>query len=224
MIHFYGCSFTKYNWPTYADILGEEAVVKNQGNSGSGNEQIFYHLLSDLRDGRITEDSTVICQWSGSNRFQYLTKNNTWIGDGNIFLPQNKKIYKKIKSFYNPQYELEKSRNLILATKNILQNYVKKYLFLSMPKLIEHTYHSTEFDNLKQKYVGYYTFTKNCDWYYYPNYVYEDTHPTVLQHLNIAKKICRYLNISITDDTIKRCRELEDKIITEKNFTTYYLH
>lgn len=224
MIHCYGCSFTKYNWPTYADILAADFNVSNNGASGSGNEQIFAKILFDFRKGNLNKESVVICQWSGFNRFQYLLKNQTWIGDGNIFLPQNQKLYKKIKSFYNLDYELEKTINYVIAVTHLLENSVRKFVFLSMDKLLLDIGIDTEFDNLQSKYKGYYSFTKNCNWFDSKFYTYNDYHPTVLQHLDLSEKISNQIDISLTNRTKAKCKELENKILEEKNFISYDLH
>ena len=46
----FGCSFTQYNWPTWADILGrslhqEGWEFHNIGRAGTGNMQIMKTIL-----------------------------------------------------------------------------------------------------------------------------------------------------------------------------------
>ena len=41
----FGCSFTQYCWPTWADMLLYENSGKNYGISGGGFDQILSNLI-----------------------------------------------------------------------------------------------------------------------------------------------------------------------------------
>ena len=46
----FGCSFTSYHWPTWADILGREYdYFENWGRSGGSNQFIFNSLIEAKR-------------------------------------------------------------------------------------------------------------------------------------------------------------------------------
>jgi len=63
----FGCSFTSYHWPTYADYIGLHFDSHfNYANTGSGNKRIFNLVTRHL--GSITKDDFVIIQWSGIER------------------------------------------------------------------------------------------------------------------------------------------------------------
>ena len=66
----YGCSFTNYYWPTWADILAENLDVEliNRGESGSGNNFQFYRLQHDIKSGLIKKDDMVRIMWCSFNR------------------------------------------------------------------------------------------------------------------------------------------------------------
>jgi hypothetical protein len=66
----FGCSFTRYYWPTWADILGQEYdEFENWGNGGIGNRAILERLTECVVNNKITADDTIIIQWSDLHRF-----------------------------------------------------------------------------------------------------------------------------------------------------------
>lgn len=198
----YGCSFTSYNWPSYADILGLQYKVYNRGTSGSGNERIFHSFMRDVKYNHISANDLVILQWSGTNRFNYLTPKGKWIGDGNLLLPQNKSIYNKIKGWYNPDYENEKNINLILGAEAIAKQIGCKIIEMSLHPLSGIDKKFLEND-LQNTYHGEYQFTE-FPWKTILNSTFVDNHPTVLQHYDIAKSIAKQLTLSfdIEEDII----------------------
>ena len=81
----FGCSFTSYNWSTWADILGREFdTFENYGLCGAGNTYIFNHIMQCVTENKITENSTVIVMWSNVIREDRLVKNE-WIAPGCIY-------------------------------------------------------------------------------------------------------------------------------------------
>ena len=61
----FGCSFTHYHWPTWADILGKEFdYFENWGQGGSGNLFILNSLNECVIKRNITSDDTVIIKWT----------------------------------------------------------------------------------------------------------------------------------------------------------------
>lgn len=65
-----GCSFTRYHWPTWADILGKEFdQFQNWGNSGLGNRAIAERLSELVVNNTLTADDVIIVQWSDFHRY-----------------------------------------------------------------------------------------------------------------------------------------------------------
>lgn len=70
----FGCSYTNYCWPTYADYLGTcYDEYYNLGASGAGNRYIFLKLLNlvnnqDLLSHDLGKDDLITIQWSGLPR------------------------------------------------------------------------------------------------------------------------------------------------------------
>lgn len=74
----FGCSFTKYYWPTWADIIGQEfEYYENWGEIGSGNLRIAHRITECVYKNQIGPNDTVFVMWSGITREdQY--RNNQW--------------------------------------------------------------------------------------------------------------------------------------------------
>lgn len=215
----YGCSFTSYNWPSYANILGLQYEVYNRGASGSGNERIFYCFMQDIKQNNISKNDIVIMQWSGTERFNYLKTNNCWIGEGNVTLHHNNWIFNKIKGWYNQSYEYEKNINLILAAQAILKQLECTSIEMSLYPLPEVDAFFLEND-LQGTYQGTYTFTE-FTWKTLSDAVYVDSHPTVLQHYDIAKRISDQVNLDLDID-IDQLHQLHNIIDQDHKFDNTY--
>lgn len=217
-IHAYGCSFTSYLWPTYADILNLQFDVSNRGWSGAGNERIFYFFMHDVRHTQIHPNDIVIIQWSGVTRWDYLNRENKWLGDGNIFLEHNKMYYDKISDWYNPDYELDKTINYILSAQALLKDINCRYVFLSLEPIIDVNFFLET--DLKNIYKGNYEFTKNIG-HITKDKKIVDNHPTILQHHNLSLKIVDYFELDFLDYSNK-IKKLDQTIIEKSVFDIDY--
>ena len=81
----FGCSMTRYHYPTWADIIGcEWQHFENWGRTGAGNSYIFNSIMECLGRNRLTENDTVLVLWSSISRidaYQY----NDWVHHHSIF-------------------------------------------------------------------------------------------------------------------------------------------
>lgn len=65
----FGCSFTNYWWPTWADILGQSFDKHyNWGIASASNQYILNSLLECHAKQTITENDTVIIMWTFTDR------------------------------------------------------------------------------------------------------------------------------------------------------------
>jgi len=70
----FGCSFTMYAWPTYADILGSYfEVYENWAFPGLGNRAIAERVAECHLKNNFTKDDVVLVQWSTHVRNDYHT-------------------------------------------------------------------------------------------------------------------------------------------------------
>lgn len=82
-----GCSFTRYDWPTWADWMGSAySEFYNYGSGGCGNRYIF-HAFSDANSrGLIDKDTDVVIQWSSCVRDDRMDPGTTsWFGGGGVY-------------------------------------------------------------------------------------------------------------------------------------------
>lgn len=82
----FGCSWTRYVWPTWADIIryaSDAPPVYNWGNPGIGNVGIFYKMVECDLKNKFTDRDLILVQWSSWTREdRYL---NQWEAYGNVF-------------------------------------------------------------------------------------------------------------------------------------------
>lgn len=68
----FGCSLTRYQYPTWADILGKEwEYYENWGKPGSGNLYILNSLIECLHRNNLSSDDYVMIMWTGLSRIDY---------------------------------------------------------------------------------------------------------------------------------------------------------
>lgn len=124
----FGCSFTQYHWPTWADILGQEAQeFQNWGLSGGGNDFILNRLVECHQRNTINKKDLVIIMWSSATREDYY--NGAWRLRGNIYTCSD---VDHIVATRTPEGYLLKSLNYITSAKIILDSIGCEYYFLSM--------------------------------------------------------------------------------------------
>lgn len=80
----FGCSFTEYRWPTWADILGQSFdYYENWGMSGTGNYLISSRIMECNHVNKITKDDVVIVMFTSIPRIDFY--NGSWARNGNIY-------------------------------------------------------------------------------------------------------------------------------------------
>ena len=127
----FGCSFTNYKWPTWADIIiKEKGSGENWGLSGASNEYIFHAFNECCIENNINANDIVIIMWSTLDRVGYY-KNNKWICGGSVY---NNDMFSEeyVKNFTDDRGFMIKNYSYIFAIDQILQKIGCQYYFLSM--------------------------------------------------------------------------------------------
>jgi hypothetical protein len=138
----FGCSFTNYCWPTWADIVGSEFdQFENWGMNGGGNLFILNSLTECVKRRQINKDDTVIIMWSG------ITRDDRWI-NGNWQLEGS--VYGRtdytpdyIEQYVDPTGYLIRDLSIVSATVTLLKSIGCRWYFLSM---VPFTYHDNNID------------------------------------------------------------------------------
>lgn len=122
----FGCSFTSYNWPTWADIVlthGRASGINgyNLGRQGAGNLYIACKIWECNAKYKFNSDDWVFICWSGFNREDRYTATKHWVTPGNI---GSQTIFDKsfINEWADEQYYAMRDCMLITATINGMKN------------------------------------------------------------------------------------------------------
>ena len=200
----FGCSFTQYLWPTYADILQAE----NLGWPGSGNERIFYFILEQYKKHQFKNYDLITVQWTGPLRFDYLTRDGWTEADGPLRLSKvNKHIWRSVKNWFNENYEEEKTQNYKIVIDKLLASTGVKYFI-------------TDIDYMRELYIGGYEFNNATPW---TKNSFIDKHPTIMQHMDFANKIASDNGLEIDKTIHTKCNDLHATISKDKVFEQYKL-
>jgi hypothetical protein len=142
----FGCSFTEYHWPTWANILGQEFDhFENWGLSGGGNQFIFNSINECLLRNKLNSDDTVVVMWSSIFREdRYL--NNKWCLPGSLSR-QIKYDKNFIVNFVDAKGCLIRDLACINAARLMLEHFNIKYYFVSMVPITNQDFLLWEADN-----------------------------------------------------------------------------
>lgn len=84
----YGCSYTSYFWPTWANIISKEfpdAEFYNFGKIGSGNLAISCRISETNARFKFNENDLVMVMWSTYTRNDHWISPWGWFGAGNVY-------------------------------------------------------------------------------------------------------------------------------------------
>jgi hypothetical protein len=128
----FGCSFTKSNTPTWADILATKFnYYQNWGRPGAGNSFIFYSLVECIKRNNINKDDTVAIMWTSIGREDRFVKESGWLTPGSIY---NQSLYNEefVKNYADPTGYLIRDLAHLSAAKKILEAIGCIYYFFSV--------------------------------------------------------------------------------------------
>jgi len=128
----FGCSFTNYKWPTWANMLHREmpdAEFFNFGRAGAGNTFIAAMLIEVNERYQFTETDLVIAQWSTYFREDRYVAND-WLTPGNIFT-QDTYDADFVKKFACPRGYLIRDMATITSIKYMLKSLPSDGIMLS---------------------------------------------------------------------------------------------
>lgn len=158
----FGCSFTQYNWPTWADIIGQSFDhYENWGKCGIGNYVISSRILECDHVNKINENDTVLVMFTSVPRIDIY--NNMWYPNGNIL---QARLYDYEKRWVENNWSAEQAYYTtwmaIRGTKYLLEQLGCNYKIMKAFNIT--TYENTDdvsFENILERVDGhYYNFYK----------------------------------------------------------------
>jgi len=131
----FGCSFTAWHWPTWADIISYEcphAEFFNLGFSSAGNMYISQKINESHIKFKFNKDDLIIIMWSTFFREDRYYK-NSWHFTGPIDMERHQ-YGKEWQDRSDPKGYLIRDLNLIGLVKGFLENLkLDFYFMLSVP-------------------------------------------------------------------------------------------
>jgi hypothetical protein len=122
----FGCSFTEYAWPTWANLLSLQFdYFENWGYRGIGNRGIAERVAECSLKNKFTKDDVIIVQWSTHLRNDWYHVHNLpdgrpagWKTSGSMFTNNNALLYNKqwVELFFHePAYIMHTLNNIKLV-------------------------------------------------------------------------------------------------------------
>lgn len=149
----FGCSYTSWTWPTWADILIHEYKQRgiegyNFGRCGAGNQYIFIKLMEADRKYKFTEEDTVIVEWTTMQREDRFA-NERWYTPGNIY-SQNIYTEEFINKWADPIHYVFRDCALVSSVKKMLTLAKVNYVDFSMStfKYLDSGDYSIQFEDV----------------------------------------------------------------------------
>lgn len=222
----FGCSFTSYMWPTWADVIFQEtpqAELYNFGRPGAGNLMITSRIAEANNRYKFNENDLVLVMFSSPTREDRWTTQEGWITVGNIF-NQIKYTKEWVKEFADERGYLIRDHALI----DMALTYIKSipsdsYGLLSTP-LIVNSEEPSEFDTVTHNDVAtlYSDSTSRLpNSLYAYNHIYPkeytsrnikfgDGHPTTMMYYLYLKEI----GFNLSEKTYQFAKESTEKLFT----------
>jgi hypothetical protein len=204
----FGCSFTEWIWPTWAEIISWDLDIpfENWGVSGIGNVGIFHQLVKCDLKNKFTEDDLIIVVWSSWQR-EDRYKGQKWLSGGNIF---NNPYYdhKYIKRHWSLENDIIKNSTAIISANKMYDIAVQGHI---MP-IAEFESNKKTMTQVERRLFDLYKPHIPLDNIF--EYDMNDScgHPTVLQHLDyVETKIYPNLNLLLKQSTKDRAIEQSKK-------------
>lgn len=223
----FGCSFTKYKWPTWADILGKSFdEYYNFAASGAGNFYIYSQVINALVEYEINENDLVIIMWSSFTREDRM-KDGVWKMCGNVFRNENFDKEFLIK-YADIDFYTRRDIWLIAGVNEILEKTKCKFLQTSILELdvVESFLGSVVKNNFFYKEENFLLFKKYVNRFLpsfqkvVPTWKFRfrsnfDLHPTPLEHLTYLEKILLPeidMDISLDKNYLDEVKLIDEKV------------
>ena len=204
----FGCSFTQYWWPTWANIIATDLGIpaQNWGIGGVGNVAIQHRMVECDLKNTFTEDDLILVLWSSWAR-EDRYRNYAWRVGGSVF---NNDFYDKdfVNKYWSEQNDIVKNATAIISANKMFniqyqahwvdyQNSLNDYS-PAVPPITSHKFQYLT-EALPQKNMVEHSHTEGNDW----NKLIKDGHPNVLQHLKFAEQFSNGIGTELKTSTIK---------------------
>jgi len=210
----FGCSFTRFGWPTWADIMAWDLNIPNQnwGVSGLGNVGLFHRLVECDLKNKFTDDDLIIVLWAHWNREDRYKDH--WQAHGNVL--QEGYYSSLVKKYWSLDNDIVKNSTAIIAANkmyniNFQSNIIPLLEFEG--KSIDLTEKEQRLFEFYKQYISDHTCFDYDRNEAFGQYQYDD-HPTVLHHLNFLRdQVYPSLSLEMNYQTVDICHGIHRDII-----------
>ena len=218
----FGCSFTRFFWPTWADIIAYELKIPHQnwGVPGIGNVGMHTRLIEcDLRNN-FDKDDIILMVWSiwgREDRFDIKNSplfNHSWSAGGGTMHSYDKNFNDTYCSVSN---DLIKNSTAIISANKMFDVGFNGHIMTPMinlhdDKVLAFTDNEKELALFYEDVIpndGEFTRTKHTCSYELVN----ESHPDIMSHMSYVNEyICPKLDISLSNKTIDVFTRMHDEL------------
>lgn len=217
----FGCSYTQYGWPTWANILGYDLNKEyhNFALPGLGNVGIMHRMIEADAKLKFTDEDEIFILWSSWSREDRVRDRN-WVCAGSVFNagnPEYNNYY--IKRYWHIDNDIVKNASAIIAANKMYGKYIRwqgsafelGVNEAAITRRNEQTMELFDFYSQQLPFIPSYNFERTD--YQKPYKVVQDCHPDIKQHLDILQEfIYPCLGIEIKQSTIDLFTELHNDV------------
>lgn len=219
----FGCSYTEFIWPTWADIIGHDLNLpyENWGHAGTGNVYIAIKMLECDLKNKFTDTDLILVNWSSWHREDRMYPGgDIWASGGNVFNNEHYPV-KFLKKYYSEYNDIVKNSTAIISSNKMFNINYQSHIIDYQGKsegykdgLYNFSKYQYYLDNLPKKNIF-----DNSDNSKFNNTV-KDIHPDILTHLNHVQQVYKHLNLTINPSTVKKYSDMQYTIINTINNKT----
>lgn len=225
----FGCSFTSYYWPTWADVIFQEtpqAELHNLARAGAGNLMISARIAETNNRFKFNEDDLVLVMFTTPTREDRWLTEGGWLTLGNIY-NQDRYSDEWVREFADERGYLIRDHALVDMSITYLNSLpCTSYCMTSSPLVAEAEKNMFERTNphadvqelYKDSMVrlpkSLYEFKYNKEWLP-DNMKFNDGHPTTMMYYQYLKNI----GFNLSDKTYEFAKDCSEKLfkITDRH-------
>lgn len=202
----FGCSFTAYNWPTWANIIAYDLAIPfhQMGQTGIGNVSIAAKMLECDIKHKFTSTDLILVNWSTWSRVDMVCGNRRWLGGGNMF-NHNEYDDDYIEKYWTQEDDIVKNATAIISSNRMFdiayQSHMLSYT-ADVEYQVQAIYDFTGFEYLLGQLPKQHIFDISNNTQF--NNTVADSHPDIATHLVHVNAIYNTLGLAIKDTTTEK--------------------
>lgn len=217
----FGCSFTNYVWPTWADIIAYDQQIEfhNKGKGGAGNTFIASSILESDLKYKFTDTDLILVNWTTWQREDRVDSEGHWKCDFAISKSLKKILIKH--DFLNKYNHVKRTTDIIIGVNKMFNiNYQSQMIDYENPSMFEGALvfddanQSERYARVLEAMPNKNLFDTNSNSYFSEKTTF-DAHPDILCHLNHAKKVYEELEMKLDERTIEKYETLQRIIVQD---------